>query len=1770
MNRLFRSVAYALSVVTAFQPLAAAAATYRYNYTIYGGATNSIPGVDLPPGWEAGETTFGEWTDSGALYSCSNWSPSPSSVGKGLAFIQTATDCKQDQERWSQANTKNDSTGQIEPVGDKVTERRTIRASDNRQAEGILENWSVITPSYTPWIDVNSLYSCSSWTPASSSYTQTSSFTQASASCKTDQARQRQDREQEKYTGEIRNKGSIADESQTLLAQRASRSYSVTLSEWSDTGDKTACTNWSPAQNTIDLDVEFTQTATDCGQKQQRDRAESFVDHKTGKPVILSPTIETRTLTSQISTRKIKGTKIPLAISLSGANSSFSDSPFLLSWTAKGASSYDISANDNASGISTSATSLGMTTSKTVSASGTGSFTYTVTANNELGESLSANKVVAVESPPTFESFLVNSAPAITVSPGAALTFTGAGFSTGSSIQGRNAANTANSTLPSKANTAPGTTNYYAAAAKTLNGVTKNSPVKSVAVTVVSAPAITSFTAPPGSFTGEAATLRWAATDAVSYKIRSNNAASGVSTSDLQANSSEISVIPTAKGTFTYTLTAVNAANVSKTATVTLVVEDSPIISSFTTSAASVAAGGNASLSWITSPATSLSIDQSVGAVTGTSKSINVGSAIGDKTYTLSLSRTVNGVTRTSSKSLTIKVIAAPTTRMVSAPTTNVFATAPFTLSWEGTSVSGYTITGSATASGVTSQNLGTSTTTNITPTAAGSYTYTITGQNSVGVTSSVTKTVVVEALPSITALSANATSLTTGSDLTLTWATSNPGALTIDQGVGTVTGTSKLINVGMTPGTKTYSLSTSKKLNALTKSASKSVTVTIIAAPTVAISSAPSNSVFVSSPFTLAWKGSGATSYTIQGSNSASGVSTNAVSVGAGLSQSITPTSAGTFVYTIVAKNALGATATTTQTVVVEATPTISAMVATPASVAVGGNTTLSWTTSTATSLAIDQGVGVVTGTSKAISVGTTASSKSYTLTLTRTLNGVTKTATKSVSVTTVAAPTVEISTAPSTNVFVSTAFNLGWKGTAVSTYTIKSNNANSGIPIAATALGTATSKAITPTATGTFTYTITATNSVGVSVTTVKSITVEAIPTISSMVAAPTSVTAGGITKLTWTVSGSPTLAIDQGIGSVTGTTISPNVGVTAGNKVYTMTASKVLNGIKKTVSKSASVTVIAAPTVKISSVPANVFTGVAFNIAWVGSGVTSYTITASHANSGISAGGTAMKAATTADITPLAAGTYVYTITAQNSLGATATATATVKVDALPVVSTFTATPASIASGGSVTLAWATSTATALNIDQGVGAVTGTSKAVNVGTTAGAKKYTLTLTRTLNGVTKIATKATSVTIVAAPTVKVTTAPSTNVFINTAFTLGWTGTNATSYTISGNNAASGISTAAVNLNATTSRAITPTAAGTYTYTIIATNSVGVVGSTTHKVTVEALPTLTALTATPSIVETGGSTTLKWTQSNATTMTIDQGVGAVTGTSKSVAVGTTNGSRNYAMTVSKVLNGVTKSASKTVSVTIQKWTATTATYSAWGNTSVAYNCSNWAPSPWAYSGRTQFTQTASNCVVDQSRTRQDRQIEATSKAIRNVGAVVTETQTVGGQSSSRSYLHDFNDWWDVGGYYNCSAWTPDASTVDSGTAFTQTANCTITQNRGAMGYIMTNGSWTPDPAVPYRTESQAIARNVSQAATGTKVVEECPPVSNAYRFFHRSTMQGESYVPVWANQTLPVLRYSKYGHPTITVGGYVYYNNDITMNQMGVAKNYAICRKPI
>jgi hypothetical protein len=159
-------------------------------------------------------------------------------------------------------------------------------------------------------------------------------------------------------------------------------------------------------------------------------------------------------------------------------------------------------------------------------------------------------------------------------------------------------------------------------------------------------PTISSFTASPSSISsGASSTLAWAASGATSLSINQ-----GVGT---VTGLTSTPVSPTSSTAFT--LTASNSAgSVTRSLTVTVAGTGLPTISSFTASPSTITAGGASSLAWSVSGATSLSVNQGVGTVTGTSTSV---SPVISTAFTLTATNSAGSVSRT----VTVNVLSAST-----------------------------------------------------------------------------------------------------------------------------------------------------------------------------------------------------------------------------------------------------------------------------------------------------------------------------------------------------------------------------------------------------------------------------------------------------------------------------------------------------------------------------------------------------------------------------------------------------------------------------------------------------------------------------------------------------------------------------------------------------------------------------------------------------------------------------------------------------------------------------------------------------------------------------------------------------------------------------------------------------------------------------------------------------------------------------------------------------------------------------------------------------
>jgi len=227
-----------------------------------------------------------------------------------------------------------------------------------------------------------------------------------------------------------------------------------------------------------------------------------------------------------------------------------------------------------------------------------------------------------------------------------------------------------------------------------------------------------------------------------------------------------------------------------------------------------------------------------------------------------------------------------------------------------------------------------------------------------------------------------------------------------------------------------------------------------------------------------------------------------------------------------------------------------------------------------------------------------------------------------------------------------------------------------------------------------------------------------------ILSFIATPTQITAGQVVTLTWKTQNADTANI-AGIGNVAvngSLTVSPTQTTT-----YTLTARNNVNDETSTVT----VTVGGGPGgVQISSCtanPTNINAGQSSTISWTSLNADTVSI-----DPGV---GSVTKSGSVS-VNPAQTTTYV--VTALGG-GASASCSVTVTVGALPVISNFTATPASINAGQSSTLQWSTQNATSVSISSiGTVSASGTNSVSPTVTTV----YTLTATNAAGSVTKTAT--------------------------------------------------------------------------------------------------------------------------------------------------------------------------------------------------------------------------------------------------------------------------------------------------------------------------------------------------------------------------------------------------------------------------------------------
>lgn len=111
----------------------------------------------LMESWVAIGSIYGEWTNSGNLYDCTNWTPAPSTVNSGVSFQQEATDCKQNQVRTKQDREQETTTLTIRNIGSETNENQTLtnqlssRTSTGTKVNNVCSYDFSMNPSIFAW-----------------------------------------------------------------------------------------------------------------------------------------------------------------------------------------------------------------------------------------------------------------------------------------------------------------------------------------------------------------------------------------------------------------------------------------------------------------------------------------------------------------------------------------------------------------------------------------------------------------------------------------------------------------------------------------------------------------------------------------------------------------------------------------------------------------------------------------------------------------------------------------------------------------------------------------------------------------------------------------------------------------------------------------------------------------------------------------------------------------------------------------------------------------------------------------------------------------------------------------------------------------------------------------------------------------------------------------------------------------------------------------------------------------------------------------------------------------------------------------------------------------------------------------------------------------------------------------------------------------------------------------------------------------------------------
>ncbi|MHB1618739.1 MAG: Ig-like domain-containing protein [Sulfuricella sp.] len=314
-----------------------------------------------------------------------------------------------------------------------------------------------------------------------------------------------------------------------------------------------------------------------------------------------------------------------------------------------------------------------------------------------------------------------------------------------------------------------------------------------VNVTVTAGPNVTLTASPTSIYNGQSSALSWTSSNASSCTASGGWAGS-------EPTSGSATVYPTSTTVYALNCNGTNGTPASTSTTVTVTTLPQPT-ATVSVNPTTVAAGGQATLTWSSTNATSCTASNgwSGSKATSGSQTVTVSSTPGTENFGLSCT---NGAGQTVSTGVNVTVTAGPNVTLTASPT-SIYNGQSSALSWTSSNAS------SCTASGGWAGSEPTSGSATVYPTSTTVYALNCNGTNGTPASMSTTVTVTTLPLPTAT-VSANPTTVAASGQTTLTWSSTNATSCTASNGWSgsKATSGSQTVTVSSTTGTENFGLS--------------------------------------------------------------------------------------------------------------------------------------------------------------------------------------------------------------------------------------------------------------------------------------------------------------------------------------------------------------------------------------------------------------------------------------------------------------------------------------------------------------------------------------------------------------------------------------------------------------------------------------------------------------------------------------------------------------------------------------------------------------------------------------------------------------------------------------------------------------------------------------------------------------------------------------------------------------------------------------------------